>query len=122
MAFGTFKTFGQIKDEDKYFRFFTKRNIAWTFVGGLLGFGIYSVINAIGFPMVAAVTGIVICVFFGAMSFVQVPVERYLSGGGLFLTTVVFRWLQRRVGSSKVIYNKYYEVDEEKKGGISLWH
>jgi len=116
MAFGTFKTFGQIKDEDKYFRFFTKRNIAWTFVGGLIGFGAFSLLNAIGFSMAGAVTGITICVFFAGMSFVQVPVERYLSGGGLFLTTVVFRWLQRKVGSGKVIYNKFYDTDDEKEG------
>lgn len=116
MAFGTYKTFGQIKDEDKYLRFFTKRNIIWTAIGLSISVGVMFLSKAMNASKVGAVVSFIIVVSFAAISFVRIPTDKYLSGGGLFLTTLLQRYFMRRIGKNKVLYCKYHRKD-----GKSIW-
>lgn len=115
MAFGTFKTFGQMKDEDKYLRFFTKRNIIWSFIGIVIDCGILQIAKATGTVTFGIVLSAVVFVFFAGISFVKMPVSRYMSGGGLFLTTILMKLLMRRFGSNRALYTKYHREEG------SLW-
>ncbi len=108
---GRYRVPKEFKDEDKWFRFFTKRQLIY------LGLAlVVSVITCIGtyklniLPVGVVVSELLIMVA-AAFAFITIPPEKYMYGGGYRLSTILFRIVVRRLPKNRVLFVKNYDND-----------
>ncbi len=109
---GSYKIPKEYKDEDKWFRFFTKLQLFMC--GGALGIGIlicivFSAIHLFGLGLAIAET-IVGLTF--VVSFVTMPTDRYLIGGGYPLYKIIMRLANRLLPGNRILYIKHYKKED----------
>lgn len=96
-------------DEEKFFRFFSKRNLIAIIIACIPGLALLSVFTAIGLKSVGV---ILLCLFIAGayiLTTVTLPAEtRPYSGGGLLLLTIIVRRLFRKF--TKTTYIKNYDL------------
>lgn len=96
----------EYKDEDKWFRFFTKTQLLFIFAGGLLAAGIIALFTLIHLTLVGVIIGIVAVIIAAVLAFVPMPPDRYMIGGGYMLRTIVFRVFLKHLRKNKKLYVK----------------
>lgn len=104
MALGQYRRPPELRDEDKWFKFFTKTQllgvgIALLIAGYLLIFFSTHGLFAIGFGL-----AFIIMLFAIIIMMFQMPKEKYLLGGGEELRTLLFRIIRKRLRKNRKIY------------------
>ncbi len=104
----------ELKDEDKWFRYFTKRQLAYVGAGILIDALMLSALSKIGlFEVGLALAELVLIVAF-IIAFGKIPEDRYLMGGGYNASTIILRLISKKLPKNKVIYvNNYDNYDRE---------
>lgn len=102
-----------LKDEDRWFKFFTKKQLLFV-VTGLLASGIvFPIFNGIGLRVVGIFLVEIIMTVMLILAFLKLPFEKYLIGGGRYAHEILFRLFAKQMPSNKIIYTKNYEEIEE---------
>ena len=111
---GTYKVPREFKDEDKWFRFFTKTQL---FIVGI-GLGICAVIflifSLVGMLIPPLVISSIIMPLAGLLAFLPMPNNKYIYGGGYPLYVVVRRLINKKFLQQKVVYVKQDESEGTK--------
>lgn len=108
---GSYKTPAPFKDEDKWFRFFTKRALVYVLVALFIG-GIQILffqklhLTLIGMTIFVLLLACAIVLGFGKM-----PPEKYLFGGGERFEALVIRLFIKRRKKNRCLYLKNYGED-----------
>ena len=96
----TFPVPRRYKGEGTILRIFTKKSIVYTVIGGLVGYGLFGLLNFLGFLFVGlAIWMILLLAFFGFGS-LKIPSDTFNSGGD-DLDKIVYRWFKKR---KKILY------------------
>lgn len=103
----------EFTDEDRWFKYFTKKTLAFIMAGCLIMVFLYKVFALFGGALIGVVLGIVITIALAAISMIPVPENQFLRGGGLTLDVIIIRRFIRK--GKRVIYVKGYDVKEGDK-------
>lgn len=104
-ATGVFRIPREIRDEDKWFRYFTKKQAA--VIGGslLIDYRMITIAAAKGLTLPAIVAAIILTLVAAGVVMVKLPVDvMFLTGGGITLSEWAFRVFLRVRGRD--IYTK----------------
>ena len=112
-ALGTYNIPKEFKDEDKWFRYFTKTQLLYIGAGLILGIGSLKLTHSLGLlPL-----GVILCEIFleiaAILSFLVIPSDRYLIGGGYPLRLILARLVKKRMTTGRVIYVKSFPQEQD---------
>lgn len=111
MSAGVFKVPREFKDEDKWFRYFTKKQAAVLVVTLLVDYRMLMWASAHGILLFAVILSILLTVTAVGMVMIQLPVDvMFLTGGGITLEQWLFRVILRK--AKRVVYTKNMEGTE----------
>lgn len=112
MAKFTYNIPSEFTDEDKYFKYFTKKDMAVIIVTGALTLLLYKITGSLfGKPIIGIVIGGIIMIVSIGCAMIRIPETEYLNGGGQTILTLLIRRLVRK--NNKLIYIKGYDDWEE---------
>ncbi len=106
MALGVYKVPRKLKDEDKWFRFFTKTQLFIMMIGIAISavfFFIFGLVKAYRIATVFSVFVLLVCAL---LAFFKMPESRYLYGGGYPAYQILFRLIKKYFMSKKQVYIK----------------
>lgn len=103
----------EFTDEDRWFKYFTKKTLAFIMVGCVITCLLFKLCSFFGGAIIGVVLGLVITVALGAVSMIPVPENQFLRGGGLTYDVIIIRRFIRR--KNKVVYVKGYENEKERR-------
>lgn len=116
MALGKYKVPRKFKDEDKWFRFFTKKQLVIMGTAALVGLSILMCSIKIGVPYVGFFLLLLIVISAGVCAMFKIPDDKYLIGGGEYIGTILIRMLIKRLPWNRNIYIKNYDKILKKDG------
>lgn len=100
----------EFNDEDKWFKWFTKRSMLYIVAGLGSTYLLYRLFMLIHHPFIGIIIGAIITVTLGAISMIPIPEGNYLKGSGQTVDVILIRrWIRR---GSKTIYTKGYGKDK----------
>lgn len=110
---GKYKTPRKFTDEDKWFRWFTKKQVLYIGISLSLAFAIFAVMQACKLTLIGAMIAVIL-VFagFGIPRF-DMPSDKYLLGGGMPLELIIKRILIKKFIQKKKIYITDHTKAEE---------
>lgn len=104
----TYSIPSEFTDEDKYFKHFTKKNMAVIIITGFIMFLLYKLTGSLfGKPFIGLIIGGIIMIVSILCAMVKIPETLYLEGGGQTILTILTRKYVRK--RNKVIYIKGYD-------------
>lgn len=104
-ATGVFRVPREIRDEDKWFRYFTKKQAAVIVLSLLIDYKMITVAAARGLTLPAIIAAIIFTLIVAGAVMVRLPVDvMFLTGGGITLSEWLFRVFMRMRG--RAIYTK----------------
>lgn len=104
-AAGVFRVPREFKDEDRWFRYFNKKQAAVLVLTGLADYRIIMAASGKGLTLPAVIAALLLTLVAGGLVMVRLPVDAmYLMGGGITLDQWVFRTALRKC--CKKIYTK----------------
>lgn len=115
MPIGKYKVPRELQDEDRWFKIFTKRQLAMLIVGALIDSLVIVLFAKLHLVVVGIVLAILIILFDLAIIYLKMPRSRHTHGGGLGFDTLVLRILKRKRTKSKVIFTGCIEYEEADK-------
>lgn len=110
MAQGRFAIPNEYKDEDRWLKFFTKRQLVYVVLAALLDYIIYRIFNK--WLLIWLVIDLIITLVAAVIALASIPKSRYLLGGGNSVETIITRIIIRRV--TCVLYIKNYDEEEDR--------
>lgn len=114
-ATGVFRVPREFKDEDKWFRYFNKKQAVVMVITGLFDYRVIMVGASHGFTLPAIVAAVLLTLTAGVLVMVHLPVDvMFLTGGGITLDQWIFRVFMRK--RRKVIYTKNVQEEEYQFG------
>lgn len=81
----------EFSDEDKWFKYFTKKMLAFILPGVVLTFLLFKLLSPYGQGIAGVVIGLTITAVLGAISAIPMPESEYIKGGGLTLDILIAR-------------------------------
>lgn len=115
MPIGKYKVPRELQDEDRWLKFFTKRQLAILIVALLIDFGVITVFYRLHLVVVGVVLAILIFVFALAIIYLKMPRSRHTHGGGLGFDTIVTRIIKRKRSKNRVVFTACYDYEEPDK-------
>ena len=108
---GSYQIPKELKDEDKWFKYFTKKQLI--VVGSALGISalILSFFAGVHMLPVGICISEVILLLSVTATFIRIPTDKYLIGGGYHIAVILWRFICRKLPKNKVLYVKNYEED-----------
>ena len=104
-ATGVFRVPREFKDEDRWFRYFNKKQAATLVLTGIVDYRLIMAGASYGITIPAIVVAILLTLVMGGLVMIYLPVDvMFLTGGGITLDQWIFRIILRK--SKKVIYTK----------------
>lgn len=103
---GKYRIPDELKDEDLWFRFFTKRQLAILIAVLLADWNIFRICRMLHLAVVGVLVSVGLLVITGILVFFRMPAGRYLHGGGIGLDRLLVRILKKRIPGNKVIYTR----------------
>ena len=101
---GRYKIPREFKDEDKWFKFFTKKQLFYLVIFGGLAVGAVWLTSNIHLTLL----GILLAIFLIAIGIVvprvNMPLDKYLWGGGVPIEKLAVRVLLKQLPKNKVVY------------------
>lgn len=117
---GRYKIPRPFKDEDIWFRVFTKKQLL--IIGGAALISLQMIIMAYKsansfLVFLALVLGIIFVALVSIVEKFDMPTDKYLWGGGTSLETLLMRLFRKKFRSNRVVYVRFYKGPErmEKK-------
>ncbi len=112
-ASGVFRVPREFKDEDKWFRYFNKKQALVLVLTLLADYRMLVAASKHGLMLPAIVAALLLTLLVAVVVMVQLPVDvMFLTGGGITLDQWLFRVMLRKC--RRVIYTKYScEMEEE---------
>ena len=102
---GVFRVPREFKDEDRWFRYFNKKQAAVLVLAGLADYRLIMAASAKGLTLLAVIAAMLMTLVAGGMVMVRIPVDTmYLTGGGITLDQWVLRVILRKC--RRVVYTK----------------
>ena len=102
---GVFRVPREIRDEDKWFRYFTKKQAAVIVLSLLVDYKMITAAATRGLTLPAIIVAIIFTLIIAGTVMVQLPVDMmFLTGGGMTLSEWLFRVFLRLHG--RAIYTK----------------
>lgn len=115
---GKYKVPKPIQDEDKWMKFFTKKQLLALVVAAIVGFGIIRLTYCIHLVMIGVILTILLIVATLLATMATMPNEKYLFGGGCPIWQIGYRIIRRKLfPSNKVIYTSTQEDESENPFG-----
>lgn len=109
-ASGVFRVPREFKDEDRWFRYFNKKQAVVLVLTGLADYRIIMAASEKGFTLPAIIVALILTLVAGGMVMVRLPVDAmYLTGGGITLDQWVFRTVLRKCCRKIYVKNMYQE-------------
>lgn len=112
MALGTYKVPSPFKDEDKWFRYFTKKQLLFVGLAAIAAIMLTVFFSKIHMPAIGVGIGAVLVIGIGALVFVTIPQDKYLIGGGYKLEEIALRVVIKHFPKNKRLYIKNYDDSE----------
>lgn len=103
----------EYKDEDKWFRFFTKVQLLFIGAAAGISIGLIVLFNKLNATPVGVVLTVVTLIVAVILAFVNIPANKYMTGGGLKLRTMLLRLIIKRQRKNRVLYVKNYDLSDE---------
>ena len=113
MALGNYRIMKPLKDEDKWFKFFTKKQLVFVIMGLAVSGATYPLFTSMGLRFVWMFFAEIVMTSMLVLAFLKLPYEKYLIGGGRYLHEILYRLIRKSRPKNKVIYTKNYEEIEE---------
>ena len=111
-ATGVFRVPREFKDEDKWFRYFNKKQAVVLVLTLLADYRMLVAASEHGLVLPALVAAVLLTLLAAGIVMVQLPVDvMFLTGGGITLDQWLFRIILRK--SRRVIYTKHSCEKEE---------
>lgn len=105
---GVFSIPGEFKSEDKWFRYFNRKQAVVLVICGILDYRVIMSANVNGLLIPAIILMLVLTMTAMGIVMVRLPVDAlFLSGGGVTIDQLLFRLLYRRI--HRELYTKNYE-------------
>lgn len=113
-SLGSYRIMKPLKDEDRWFKFFTKRQLLFVIVGIVLSSFVYPFFSKLGLRIVGIILVEIIMLSMLVLAFLKLPYAKYLIGGGRYVHEILMRLLVKKLPKNRVIYTKNYdEIEEE---------
>ena len=113
-ANGTYRVPREFKDEDKWFRFFTKTQLLIVGVGAGISAVIFFIFSLLELFVPALIITVIVMALSGLLAFLPMPNNKYMYGGGYPVYVIVLRLVNKLFIAEKCIYVKYDESEEDK--------
>ena len=113
MAKGVYELPNQLVDEDKWFKIFTKKQLAFVGVGGGLCFVVMRVAMDLGMFKEGLTISIVIAIVSLFLALYKIPDSYYLYGSGKNVYSIIAALIIRKSPKNRVIYCKNYDINCE---------
>ena len=101
----------EFTDEDKWFKFFTKKSLVALMVSGIIAYGIIWAARFLGILIPGILVGALLVIIVTGSTMLPYPETEYMRGGGLTLDVLLARRIIRKVNAC--LYVKGYSADEE---------
>lgn len=108
-SLGTYKVPAPLKDEDKWFKFFTKTQLICVAGSVVLGVSILVFFARIGLVPIGLALCLLEIASVGACVMIRMPADKYLMGGGEYIIVILFRLIRKKLPKNRVIYIKNYD-------------
>lgn len=112
MAFGTYRVPREFKDEDRWFRFFTKTQLLIVGVGVAICAIVFIIFSLIGLFIPALIISVIVLCIAGLLAFLPMPNNKYLYGGGYPVHVIAKRLMNKMFINKKRLYIKFETEDE----------
>jgi len=111
---GRYKIPRPFKDEDIWFRFFTKKQLMYLLVFGGIGLLLLMLSAVAKMVVIGGILFVVFLVLGIVIPRFNMPDDKYLWGGGMPLETIFIRWIFKKI-SKKSLYIKCHTKGGEFK-------
>ena len=108
MALGVYRIPREFKDEDKWFRFFTKTQLLIMGIGVAICALFFLIFGSFGLYRIAIVFSVFVLMVCGILAFFNIPDSRYLYGCGYPVYVILMRLIRKYFMQKKQIYIKRY--------------
>lgn len=111
---GVFSIPGEFKSEDKWFRYFNRKQAIVLVLCGILDYRVIMAANIKGLMVPAIILMLVFTMTAMGIVMIQLPVDAlFLNGGGITIDQMLFRLFYR--GLHRELYTKHYEGGHEEE-------
>ncbi len=110
---GTHKVPRENKDEDKWFRFFTKIQLLGIAVGLLVGYIIVRFFQKFGLTVVGVFIALVNLIVIGVVMMFSIPPSKYLLGSGNPIYVILMRLLAHKMKHKNIYVRNYGEEERQ---------
>lgn len=113
---GRYKIPRPFRDEDIWFRFFTKKQLLVIGAAALISLQlvIWAFKRSNILLFFALVLGIILIAVVSIIVKFDMPTDKYLWGGGTSLEKLLLRIIRKKLKSNRVLYVKFYQNPERK--------
>ena len=110
---GKYKVPRELQDEDKWFKFFTKKQLATAIVIIFIDWQIVTFFYNIHMVIVGITLALFFTIVCGAVVSLKMPNNRHLHGGGVGLDALAIRIMKRKlIKKNKIIYTSCLRNEE----------
>ncbi len=109
---GEYPVMSELKDEDKWFRFFTLKQLFYYGIALFLGIITTVLLYKVGLEIIGIVC-IIINLIIAALLQATIPSDKYLIGGGMKTQIIVKRLFLKLLPENRIIYTKNYDESKE---------
>lgn len=110
---GVYRVPREFKDEDRWFRFFTKTQLLIMGVGVGICAILFLMFSLVGMFIPALILSVVVLSVAGLLAFLPMPDNKYMYGGGYPVYVIAKRLINKKFITKKQVYVKFEAEDEE---------
>ncbi len=114
MAIGVYKVPREFKDEDKWFRFFTKIQLFIMGIGIALSALVFLICSVVKMYRVATVITVINLIVCALLAFFKMPENKYMYGGGYPAYQILLRLIKKHFLDPKQVYIREFDREEIK--------
>lgn len=109
---GRYKTPKEFKDEDIWFRWFTKKQFLYMGISAGLAFLVFSTLQAFKLTLIGAMIAVILLFAGFVIPRFDMPADKYIIGGGMPLEHIIIRILVKTFLQKKKVYVSDYKKEE----------
>ena len=112
---GKYRIPKEFKDEDIWFKWFTKKQLFYFTIAALLACGSIILFTKIHLTLIGTTLAILFLIIGFAVPRFDMPADKYLLGGGIPLEVIITRILVKFFLEKKKLYITDFNIEEERK-------
>lgn len=112
---GKYKIPKEFKDEDLWFKWFTKEQLLYLVIASLLAIGSFVLFDMIHFTLVGATLAIMFVMIGVIVPRFNMPEDKYLLAGGMPLKVIIARILVKTFFTKKKIYVTDFNITDREE-------